>query len=281
VRTLLCRGSLLGFTFAALILWTGCGPKVAPTDTPAQVSEAPPPPPQEFTNSLGMRLRLIPAGSFTMGAPADEPSRDDDEGPQRTVTFAEPFHMGAHEVTVGQYRAFQEATEREELRQWSDQILNPNRPVVQASWVDATAFCEWLTETEGQGTYTLPSEAQWEYACRAGTTSAHITGDTLDPSQANFHTSAPVDVGSYAANAWGLYDMQGNAWEWCLDWYHDTYEGAPTDGSAWVDPPGRIRVLRGGSWHEIHQNTRVANRSYADPRRLLSDYGFRVSRSLE
>ncbi|MBN1475824.1 formylglycine-generating enzyme family protein [Candidatus Sumerlaeota bacterium] len=285
MRALLRGGILMGITLAALILWTGCGPEVAPPEAPTQVSEPPPPPPpsapQEIANTLGMRLRLIPAGSFTMGSPPEEPSRDEDEGPQRTVTFAGPFCMGLHEVTVDQYRPFIEATGRDEPRQWSDQLQNPNRPVVLVSWEDATAFCEWLTQSEDAGTYSLPSEAQWEYACRAGTTGAHITGNTLDPSQANFHTSAPVDVGSYPPNAWGLFDMQGNAWEWCQDWYHATYEGAPTDGSAWVDTPGGIRVLRGGSWHEIQQNTRVANRSYADPRRLLSDYGFRVVRTVE
>ena len=243
---------------------------------------------QRITNSLGMELVLIPAGSFDMGS-APDPNRNPNESPVHTVTL-EAFHLGIHEVTVEQYSRFLDATGRAEPvnsvnppnMPWALQIENPNRPVVNVSWEDATAFCEWLTQTEGQGTYTLPTEAQWEYACRAGTTTDYSVGDTLTPEHANYLVSnhgGPVDVGSYAPNPWGLFDMHGNVWEWCQDSWHDGYDGAPTDGSAWLDPSGDRRVVRGGSWGDYFDSCRSTSRLDlpASDRAALS--GFRVSRT--
>jgi formylglycine-generating enzyme required for sulfatase activity len=244
----------------------------------------------EITNSLGMRLRLIPAGSFQMGSPETEPGRSPDEGPQHTVSFAEPFHIGVHEVTVGQYRSFVEAAGHREPADWSEQCQHPNRPVVQVSWNDAVAFCDWLSETE-EGTYSLPSESQWECACRAGTTTAFNTGSSLSPEQANFDVEIDRgwswddaerhlrDVGRYAPNAFGLHDMHGNVSEWCQDWMHDSYEGAPSDGSAWEEPSGRYRVLRGGSWGHAPHICRSAARRKFHPMVGYTYLGFRVVRA--
>ncbi|MBN1476919.1 formylglycine-generating enzyme family protein [Candidatus Sumerlaeota bacterium] len=236
---------------------------------------------EEITNSIGMRLRLIPAGSFTMGSPPEEPGRTDDEGPQHTVTFQEPFHMGVHEVTVEQFRLFVEATGHRLPAHWNEQSPNPDHPVVYVSWDDAMALCEWLSEEES-ATYRLPSEAEWEYACRAGTSTAYSTGSTISTDQANIERAAPdiQDVGSYPPNGWGLCDMHGNVWEWCLDQYHSDYTGAPMDGSAWESPEGTDRVLRGGSWGHIPQGSRSAGRGtmYPDDRGSVS--GFRVVREL-
>jgi formylglycine-generating enzyme required for sulfatase activity len=241
-----------------------------------------------ITNSLGMQLRLIPAGSFVMGSPANEPDRNDDEGPQHAVTLG-PFYLGVHEVTVGQYSRFVQGTGRAAPLNsvdpswvlWTEQIQHPNHPVVNVSWDDAVAFCQWLTQTERQGTYRLPSEAQWEYSCRAGTTTAFNTGSSLSANDARFGqpSDGPADVGSYAPNAWGLCDMHGNVWEWCQDRYHDSYLEAPTDGSAWESDSDNDRVERGGSWVFAAALRRSAHRSRNSRDFRYYDRGFRVSRT--
>ena len=166
-----------------------------------------------------------------------------------------------------------------------------NRPVEQVSWEEAMEFCRRLSQRTNLF-YTLPSEAQWEYACRAGTTSPFAVGDTLTPDIANYngtfaYGSGPkgefrhetTKVGSFAANAWGLQDMHGNVWEWCLDHGHGDYEGAPSDGSAWVNGGDKtLRLLRGGSWYGDPRNCRSAYRSrrHLDARNLY--VGFRLCR---
>ncbi len=255
--------------------------------------------PEEITNSIGMRLRLIPAGSFMMGSPSNEPNRNSDEGPRHTVTFSEPFYLGVHEVTVEQYSRFVEVTGYTEPDHvpyldhptWSEQIQHPSRPVTNITWEDAVAFCAWLTETEHQGIYRLPSEAQWEYACRAGTTTAFNTGRSLNTNQANIDpdgrrhydwmsTRFVRDVGSFDPNAWGLHDMHGNVHEWCQDRYHINYEGAPTDGSAWERGGEHERVIRGGSWYGEREYSRSAYRG-EPPGWIGFNSGFRVSRTAE
>jgi len=160
------------------------------------------------------------------------------------------------------------------------------RPVEQVSWFEAMEFCHRLSRHTGRY-YTLPSEAQWEYACRAGTTTPFHFGDTLAPEQANFSTEQTTDVASFPANAWGLHDMHGNVWEWCRDRWHNNYAGAPTDGGAWVNGDslggGRHprKVLRGGSWHGVPIVCRSAWRNSGHPVNRSNVIGFRVCRRLE
>jgi len=192
-------------------------------------------------------LAFIPAGSFLMGSPANEPDRSKTEGPQHEVTLA-AFWMAQTPITQAQWR---------EVAGWEkvERDLNPDpsffkgdqRPVERVSWFDAMEFCHRLSQRTGRR-YTLPSEAQWEYACRAGSKTPFAFGDTLTSGLANYdanyvYGSGPkgqyrlqtTDVGSFAGNAWGLQDMHGNVWEWCLDEYHHNYNEAPNDGSAWVE----------------------------------------------
>jgi formylglycine-generating enzyme required for sulfatase activity len=166
------------------------------------------------------------------------------------------------------------------------------RPVESVSWFDAQEFCRRLSRRTGK-TYALPSESQWEYACRAGTTTPYAFGTTLSQRQANVASSGTTEVGSFPANAWGLHDMHGNVWEWCLDHWHSGYEGAPVDGSAWLSTTeqqnpsstnpvkGLIddlepRLLRGGSWYLIPGACRSASRYRLRPDYAFNAVGFRV-----
>jgi formylglycine-generating enzyme required for sulfatase activity len=192
-------------------------------------------------------LAFIPAGSLLMGSPEYEPHRSKTEGPQHEVTLA-AFWMAKTPITQAQWR---------EVASWPrvERDLDPdpshfkgdNRPVEQVSWHDAMEFCHRLSQRTGKN-YTLPSEAQREYACRAGTTTPFHFGPTISTDVANYdgnyiygqgskgvYREQTIDVASFPANAWGLHDMHGNVWEWCLDEWHDSYEGAPTDGSAWME----------------------------------------------
>jgi formylglycine-generating enzyme required for sulfatase activity len=177
---------------------------------------------------------LIPAGRFLMGSPTDEPERFDDEGPQHEVTLGS-FFMAQTLITQAQWRevAGWEKQERDLDPDPSD-FKGANRPVEMVSWFDALEFCRRLSQRTGQR-YGLPSEAQWEYACRAGSTTPFHFGATLTPELANYDAKQTTDVGRFPANAWGLQDMHGNVWEWCLDEWHKNYDGAPTDGGAWAE----------------------------------------------
>jgi len=179
-------------------------------------------------------LALIPAGSFLMGSPTDEPNKYSDEGPQYEVTLGS-FFMAQTPITQAQWRevAGWRKLERD-LDPDPSHFKGDNRPVERVSWLDAMEFCHRLSQRTGKK-YTLPSEAQWEYACRAGTNTPFHFGATLKPELANYNTAQTTDVASFPANGWGLHDMHGNVWEWCLDEWHESYEGAPTDGSAWVE----------------------------------------------
>jgi len=194
---------------------------------------------------------IIPAGRFLMGSPDEEFQRDKSEGPQHQVTHARPFAIGRYEVTFDDYDAFCTVSGRTlplDLRWGRDR-----RPVIEVSWDDAQAYCLWLSGQTARS-YRLPSEAEWEYACRAGTTDRYYTGMFIYDKQANVGRNNTKDkteawktkpVGSYQANPWGLFDMHGNASEWVGDHWHDNYIGAPTNGSAWLDK-GYYRVCRGG-----------------------------------
>lgn len=220
---------------------------------------------QSYTEDLGdgitLTLMLIPAGEFMMGAPADEPDSDDTERPQHLVKVP-AFLMGRYPVTQAQWRVVA-GYEREKLDIDPDpsEFKGDDRPVEQVDWDQAVEFCQRLSKRTGKN-YQLPSEAQWEYACRAETTAAYHFGPQLTPELAKYGGSdGTVPVGNYPPNRWGLCDMHGNVLEWCADHWHGNYEGAPTDGSAWIEGGSLSwRVYRGGSWYYNPRNCRSASR---------------------
>jgi formylglycine-generating enzyme required for sulfatase activity len=282
---------------------------------------------------LALTLVEIAAGSFLMGSPPNEPERSEDEGPQHEVTLTS-FFISQTPITQGQWRAVAQWQPLPAER-WGRQLdpepsffqprSNPKagsfgdirfsllegetdseqRPVDNVSWLEAIEFCSRLSQRTGRH-YTLPSEAQWEYACRAGTTTAFHFGATITPELANYdgtltYADGPkgeyrmqtTPVGMFPANAWGLLDMHGNVWEWCLDHWHASYRGAPSDGSAWLNladknfkaaTKGGVekssdeddRLLRGGSWSFIPGNCRSAYRFHDLPGDADDDVGFRV-----
>jgi formylglycine-generating enzyme required for sulfatase activity len=205
----------------------------------------------------------IPAGTFTMGSPTNEVNRGDDET-QHQVTLS-AFKMSKHEVTFEQYDAFCDATGRSKPsdKGWG----RGNRPVINVSWDDATDFAEWMG-------CRLPTEAEWEYAARAGTTTPFSTGNNLTFLQANFNGQKTLPVGSFAANAYGLFDMYGNVWEWCSDWYGDYSTSAQTNPKG--ASSGSLRMIRGGSWFDYSYLSRSAIRTGYTPVNRIFSVGFRL-----
>lgn len=240
-------------------------------------------PQKSVTTPSGIELVLIPPGSFMMGSDhSQEDSEEGDERPVHRVTFKYSFYMGKYEVTQAQYRAVMGTN--------PSACPGDNLPVDRVMWPDAVEFTRRLTAKNDGYIYRLPSEAEWEYACRAGTTTDFAFGPSLSSLQANFDGTQPfgdapkninrsetIKVGSFAPNAWGLHDMHGNVMEWCLDAYHYSYDGAPTDGSAWVsgDHTG-MRVLRGGSWFDSANQLRSPSRERLNPIICDESIGFRV-----
>ena len=217
---------------------------------------------------------VIPPGRFMRGSPTNEPS------PQLFVTIAEPFALGRYPVTFDEYDEFAATTGR--VPPYDEGWGRGRQPVINVLWHDAQAYVAWLSERTGE-LYRLPSEAEWEYACRAGTTSRYCSGDTMHPGLANYgrNVGRTTPVGQYPANAFGLRDMHGNVWEWCADVWHDNYEGAPIDGTAWLEGvDGHRRVMRGGSWADDRNHLRAADRQMNDPIGRSSIIGFRVARTL-
>lgn len=211
-----------------------------------------------------------------MGSPESEKGRYDDEGPQHEVSVPE-FYMGLSQVTNKQYGVFlAENTEVTEPKYWADRRFNqPEQPVVGVSWDDARKYAEWAG-------LRLPTEAEWEYACRAGTTTSYYLGDGEEHlERAGWYTSNSSEqshpVGEKEMNGFGLYDMHGNVLEWCEDDWHDTYKEAPDDGSPWIDKPrGSYRVIRGGSWNGYAGFCRSSYRGYFDPSCGSNFLGFRL-----
>jgi len=244
---------------------------------------------QVFTEDLGNGITLdvveIPGGRFRMGSPEIE-NGSSGERPQHAVTVAS-FFMGQFSVTQAQYEAVM--GENPSTKYDADRFVAPNKPVVGVSWHDAVAFCEKLSEQTGRP-YRLPSEAEWEYACRAGTETPFYFGETITTDLANYNGNSAYGngskgkyrekltaVGSFPANGFGLFDMHGNVWEWCLDHWHENYQGAPSDGSAWnVGGEGDRRVRRGGSWGYDPRYCRSACRSRNTPDIGYFIIGFRV-----
>ncbi|MBD1211522.1 MAG: formylglycine-generating enzyme family protein [Dolichospermum circinale Clear-D4] len=250
---------------------------------------------QYFIEDLGHGIQLemvmIPSGSFMMGSPETEEGSNNDERPQHQVTI-KAFCLGKYQVTQAQWKAVAAFPKvNRELKPDPSKFKGDNRPVEQVSWEDAVEFCLRLSQYTGR-TYSLPSEAQWEYACRAGTTTPFHFGETITTDLANYNGGSSYGqgpkgvyreettaVGSFGvANNFGLYDMHGNVWEWCQDHWHSNYEGAPTDGSAWLTnkKDSNRRLLRGGSWGTYPEDCRSAYRSYDNLDDGDNGIGFRV-----
>jgi len=222
----------------------------------------------------------IPPGSFFMGSSDDDDLAYEIEHPRHKVTISRPFALGVYPVTFDEFDVFCEAADHDKPEDggWG-RVRNP---VINVSWNDAVAYCQWLS-TETGADYRLPSEAEWEYACRAGTETAYWWGEQWDPQMANADRSVEktTKVGAYPANPWGLHDTHGNVWEWVEDVWHDNYEGAPDDGTAWTEGGDATdRVLRGSSWSGDPGSTRSAVRNGYSSTFRISILGFRVSKTL-
>jgi formylglycine-generating enzyme required for sulfatase activity len=261
-----------------------------------------------ITNALGMKLALIPAGKFLMGSPATEMERQENEL-QHEVTITKPFYMGVYTVTQGEYEKLmgKNFVNGRYVKWGADPFFNaahgggPDHPAENLQWYAAVEFCKRLSnlpeEKRAGHVYRLPTEAEWEYACRAGTKTTFCYGDALSSREANFNGNYPyggaakgpylrktAKVGSYKPNAFGLYDMHGNVWQWCADWYDPKfYRNSPKE-----DPQGPLlgalstgyndfyRVIRGGSWLDEGRACRAAYRYRAMPHDAYRIVGFRV-----
>jgi formylglycine-generating enzyme required for sulfatase activity len=236
----------------------------------------------------------IPGGAFWMGSPDHEKERLNSESPRHSVTVA-PFYMSKFPITQAQWRAVAALPQvNSPLDPDPSQFKGANLPVEQVSWYDTVEFFARLNQKTGKD-YRLPSEAEWEYACRAGTTTPFHFGETITPEIVNYngnytygaaakgeYRGKTTPVGSFqVANAFGLYDMHGNVWEWCADTWHENYLNAPTDGSIWLSSDDSYRVLRGGSWGSIPGDCRSANRYRSNPGDGGYYIGFRVVCSVE
>jgi formylglycine-generating enzyme required for sulfatase activity len=251
----------------------------------AKPAKAPAPAPKEVENSIRMKLVLIPKGKFTMGSPAGEEDRLGDED-EHEVEITRPFYLGKYEVTKGEFaefvrdKGYKTEPEKDGSRFTWRNAQTDRHPVVYVSWNDAVAFCNWLGEREGNR-YRLPTEAEWEYSCRAGTKTRFHSGDDEASLKkvANYFGnsgSAARPVGSLEPNAFGLYDMHGNVWEWCQDWYgKDYYKESRKEDPEGPDA-GASRVMRGGSCCCEPRHCRAASRNCSAPSRRYVDIGFRV-----
>ena len=281
---------IVGFTLCSLVLMLG-GLFTLVESTPVQAQDAD----KVITNSIGMKLTLIPAGKFIMGSPAAETDRDSEEM-QHEVTISKPFYMGVYEVTQKQYEKIMGKNPSH------FKLVGSDLPVDQVRWSEGGDYCARLSdladERKAGRVYRLPREAEWEYACRAGSKTVFNVGETLSSKQANFNGNYPyggadkgpylqklAKVGSYEPNAWGLYDMHGNVAEWCSDWYDpDYYKTSPA-----TDPKGPdkgvlttgfakdfFHVLRGGCWLDEGRACRSAYRFRLQSSEPYRWVGFRV-----
>jgi sulfatase modifying factor 1 len=235
-------------------------------------------PPKNFTNSIGMKFVWIPPGNFVMGSPKDEKLRHDNETHHK-VTLIKGFYMGVHTVTQEQYETVMGKNP-------SHFRGEKNLPVERVSWNDCQEFIKKLREKDKKA-YRLPTEAEWEYACRAGTTTPFHFGETISTDQANYygeavygngkkgvHRAKMTPVGSFPANAWGLHDMHGNVWQWCQDMYGEYPQKDVVDPQG--PEKGDRRVLRGGSWGHVPQDCRSACRFRIEPGYRSDGCGLRV-----
>ena len=237
---------------------------------------------------------VIPAGEFLMGSPEDEENRREHEGPQHRAVILVPFALGKCAVTFDEFDHFVRENgygHKPDDKDWG----RGRRPAIDLSWRDAVAYCRWLSEETGHD-YRLPTEAEWEYACRAGTTTPFHFGETISTDQANYDGGfiygngqkgkfrhQTMEVGQFPANAFGLHEMHGNVWEWCADRYeNDAYEKYI---DVYPDMVGdmkscRGRVLRGGSWFNGPEDLRSASRDWDFSGNVDNGLGFRIARTL-
>ncbi len=225
----------------------------------------------------GMEFVLVPAGEFMMGSPSKEEGRYNDEGPVHKVTIEYSFYMGKYPVTQKQWKKI--------IGYNPSNFKGEDRPVENVSWKDAQEFITKLNEKEETDKYHLPSEAEWEHSCRASTQTSYSFGN--DDSKLNEYAwydqnsgSETHPVGQKKPNSWGLYDVNGNVWEWVQDRLHYNYEGAPSDGSAWEDGNSPYRVIRGGSWSGNSKRCRSASRNSGEAAVQIGNFGFRLLRKL-
>ena len=248
------------------------------------------------------KMVVVPAGKFTMGSPKDEPKRDNSEGPQHEVTIAKPFAVCSNAISFNEWHAYVGDGKTKGLLFKSPERYVPEnhgwgrgrRPVINVSWKDTLAYISWLSDKTGQH-YRLLSEAEWEYVARAGRATPFWWGKSITPNHANYdgnftyvgggakgkYRRKTVSVDSFDANPWGLYSVNGNVLEWCEDIWHNNYNGAPTDGCAWLQggEPDH-RVVRGGSWVDYPRNLRSASRKRLSSDLRGYDLGFRLARTL-
>jgi formylglycine-generating enzyme required for sulfatase activity len=253
---------------------------------------------EDLGNGVSLEMVKIPGGTFTMGSPKSEKGSYNNERPQHDVTVPQ-FFMGKYPVTQGQWKAIASRTDLKvqlDLKTEPSRFKEPykdidrwKRPVERVNWFEAVEFCKRLSKLTGRN-YRLPSEAEWEYACRAGTTTPFYFGETITTELVNYdgnktYGNAPkgeyrkqtTPVGQFPANAFGLYDMHGNVREWCADEWHKNYAGAPTDGSVWLNGNKDMSPLRGGSWASYPYDCRSAIRNDYDWRGdRYYNAGFRV-----
>ncbi|MEX3933345.1 SUMF1/EgtB/PvdO family nonheme iron enzyme [Paraburkholderia phymatum] len=249
----------------------------APTPAPAQAATG-----GESKDCAACPVMVsLPAGSFTMGSNYGDPS----EKPPHHVTISTPFAIARYEVTVEQWNACADANGCPKLSSENSSVKNA--PARDLSWDDTQAYVKWLSKATGK-TYRLPTEAEWEYADRAGTSTKYWWGDQMRKGVANckdcgdpYHKEAPEPVGSYAANPNGLYDMNGSVWEWVGDCWHNSYQNAPADGRSWDAPGCNMRVIRGGSWREGNDYMLSSTRFKYSPSVRQSQNGFRVVKELK
>ena len=220
---------------------------------------------------------VVPEGSFLMGSTA----RDDDERPVHEVTIERAFAVGVYEVTFAEWDACVSGGGCDGHRPDDSGWGRGKRPAINVSWEDAQGYVRWLSRRTGEA-YRLPSESEWEYVARAGTTGPYHFGSSPSSSQANYggDRRGAAPVGSYPANAFGLHDVHGNLWEWVEDCWNDSYHGAPSNGSAWESGDCSRRMLRGGSWDYFPGNIRSASRYGLTAGYRYDDAGFRVARTL-
>ncbi|MGK7950767.1 MAG: formylglycine-generating enzyme family protein [Xenococcaceae cyanobacterium] len=252
---------------------------------------------EQLNNKIGMEMMLILGGEFLMGSPETELNSEDSERPQHKVTVP-TFFMGKYPVTQEQWRVVAGFSQiNRELKPNPSEFKGDKRPVEQVNWYEAKEFCARLSKHTGRE-YRLPSEAEWEYACRAGTTTPFHFGETITTDLANYrgtddeeykwsgsygegpkgeYREETTPVGTFPPNNFGLCDMHGNVWEWCEDHWHDNYQNAPTDGSSWTsNGDSSLCVLRGGSWFNDPGDCRSATRFFYNPEYDSYAFGFRV-----
>lgn len=227
--------------------------------------------------STDMKLVLLPAGEFDMGSSFEEKGRSDCESPVHRVKIKNPFYIGKTQVTQRQWKKIMGTS--------PSNFKDEARPVEMVSWEEIQEFIKILNEMENIDKYRLPSEAEWEYACRAGTQSRYFFGDDeIKIGEYAWYTrnsgSKTHPVGKKKPNPWGLYDLNGNVWEWVQDSWHDNYAGAPSDDSAWEDGDSSNRVSRGGSWYCDPDFCRSAARFSREPDKRLANLGLRLVREL-